>query len=232
MRQTSCFPTALVTTVLVSICAIPGLPGTAAATDVGAEHSKPVALRILAINDYHGHIDSQFFVSGLPLGGADYLATYLRAFEAQAENTVIVSAGDMIGASPLISALFHDEPTIEAANLLGLDVATVGNHEFDEGTAELLRMQNGGCHPADGCLDGDGFDGAEFPFLAANVIDTASGETLFPPVVVRNFQGVRVAFIGVGLEGTPSIVIPSGVAGLEFLDEADTINTIRVRTIG
>ena len=120
----------------------------------------------------------------------------------------MVSAGDLIGASPLISALFHDEPTIEAMNLIGLDIAGVGNHEFDEGAAELLRMQDGGCHPIDGCLDGDGFAGAEFAYTSANVVVDATGETLFAPYVIKKYQSVPVAFIGMTLEGTPSIVTP------------------------
>jgi len=143
-----------------------------------------------------------------------------------ADNSIFVSAGDLIGASPLISALFHDEPTIEAMNLIGLDINAVGNHEFDEGSDELLRMQNGGSHPIDGDLDGDGFSGADFEFLAANVVVDASGETLFPPYTIRNYHGVKVAFIGMTLEGTPTIVTPSGVAGLTFNDEVETVNAL------
>jgi 5'-nucleotidase len=122
--------------------------------------------------------------------------------------------------------LFHDEPTIEVMNEIGLDINGVGNHEFDEGPAELLRMQNGGSHPVDGDLDGDGFAGSDFPFLSANVVVDETGETLFPPYIIKNYQGVRVAFIGMTLEGTPSIVTPSGVAGLTFRDEAETANEI------
>ncbi len=184
---------------------------------------KPVDLQILAINDFHGNINSSFSTFG-GSGGAQYLATHLREAEKTSANTMIVSAGDLIGASPLISALFHDEPTIEAANLFGLDINAVGNHEFDEGSAELLRMQNGGSHPVDGDLDGDGFGGADFQFLAANVVVDATGKTLFPAYQIKTFQGVRVGFIGLTLEGTPSIVTPTGVAGLTFQDEADAIN--------
>ena len=159
-------------------------------------------------------------------GGAEYLATHVRALSQANRNTHVVSAGDLIGASPLLSALFHDEPTIEAMNMIGLDLNAVGNHEFDEGTTELLRMQEGGCHPTDGCLDGDGFGGAEFEFLAANVVNKDTKQTLFPPYKVRNFSGAKVAFIGMTLEGTPNIVSPSGVAGFDFLDEADTANAL------
>ncbi len=191
----------------------------------GAERSPEVELRILAINDFHGNIDTASGSFG-GTGGADFLATNIAAAEAGAANSIFVSAGDLIGASPLISALFHDEPTIEAMNLMGLDINAVGNHEFDEGPAELLRMQNGGSHPVDGDLDGDGFAGADFEFLAANVVVDETGDTLFPPYTVRNFKGVKVAFIGMTLEGTPTIVTPAGVAGLTFLDEAETVNAL------
>ncbi len=191
----------------------------------GAERSPEVELRILAINDFHGNIDTASGSFG-GTGGADFLATNIAAAEAGAANSIFVSAGDLIGASPLISALFHDEPTIEAMNLMGLDINAVGNHEFDEGPAELLRMQNGGSHPVDGDLDGDGFAGADFEFLAANVVVDETGDTVFPPYTVRNFKGVKVAFIGMTLEGTPTIVTPAGVAGLTFLDEAETVNAL------
>jgi len=191
----------------------------------GAENSREVQLQILAINDFHGNIATTSGSFG-GVGRADFLAANMRAAEADADNSIIVSAGDLIGASPLISALFHDEPTIEAMNLIGLDINGVGNHEFDEGAAELLRMQYGGSHPVDGDLDGDGFAGADFEFLAANVVVDATGETVFPAYTVKNYQGVKVAFIGMTLEGTPSIVTPSGVAGLTFMDEVDTVNAL------
>jgi 5'-nucleotidase len=168
----------------------------------GAENSKEVNLQILAINDFHGNIATTSGAFG-GVGRADFLAANMRAAEADADNSITVSAGDLIGASPLIS-----------------------NHEFDEGAAELLRMQFGGSHPVDGDLDGDPFLGADFEFLAANVVVDDTGETIFPPYTVKNYQGVKVAFIGMTLEGTPSIVTPSGVAGLTFLDEVDTVNAL------
>jgi 5'-nucleotidase len=191
----------------------------------GAEKSREVNLQILAINDFHGNIATSSGSFG-GTGRADFLAANIQAIEEDADNSIFVSAGDLIGASPLISALFHDEPTIEAMNLIGLDINAVGNHEFDEGSEELLRMQNGGSHPVDGDLDGDGFDGANFEFLSANVVVDETGKTLFPAYTVRNYQGVKVAFIGMTLEGTPSIVTPSGVAGLTFNDEVDTVNAL------
>ena len=198
------------------------------AVPAGAASPPPVELQILAINDFHGAIapvPDQLWLSQ-PVGRADFFASHIREAEEGVRNSVVVSAGDLIGASPLISALFHDEPTIEAMNLIGLDIAGVGNHEFDEGPAELLRMQEGGCHPIDGCLDGDGFAGADFQYLAANVTVDATGETLFPPYVIENYQGVKVAFIGMTLEGTPTIVTPSAVAGLTFEDEVETVNAL------
>ncbi|MAT04413.1 MAG: bifunctional metallophosphatase/5'-nucleotidase [Acidimicrobiaceae bacterium] len=191
----------------------------------GKDRAPEVDLQILAINDFHGNIASTSSSFG-GVGRADYLAANIAATEAAAPGaSIFVSAGDLIGASPLISALFHDEPTIEAMNEIGLDINAVGNHEFDEGKDELLRMAYGGSHP-DGDLDGDGFAGAEFEFLAANVVDDATGRTIFAPYTIENYSGVRVAFIGMTLEGTPSIVTPSGVAGLTFQDEIDTVNAL------
>lgn len=205
------------------------------------QRGRSITIQILAVNDFHGNLVPPSGSSGrvtlvdnpsptpdvtVDAGGVEYLATHLKALEATNPRTVIVSAGDMIGATPLLSALFHDEPTIEAFNRMGLDFNAVGNHEFDEGTQELLRMQNGGCHPVDGCLDGDGFNGARFQYLAANVVNENTGKTLFPAYKIKNFSGVKVAFIGMTLEGTPNIVTPSGIAGYNFLDEADTVNAL------
>jgi 5'-nucleotidase len=196
-----------------------------------AKPSGLVNVQILGINDFHGNLKppsgSSGRVGATNAGGVEYLATKLHTLEAtNPDNTVIVSAGDLIGASPLLSGLFHDEPTIEAANLFGLDFNAVGNHEFDEGTAELMRMANGGCHPLDGCQDGDPFAGADFQYLAANVVSETNGNTLFPAYKIRSFGGAKIAFIGLTLEGTPNIVTPSGVAGYDFLDEAQTINAL------
>jgi hypothetical protein len=152
---------------------------------------------------------------------------------------VVVAAGDLIGASPLVSALFHDEGTIEALNRVDLEFSSVGNHEFDEGSSELLRMQEGGCHPTDpnSCQGAKlatpsfpaaaapvPFEGAKFKYLAANVTVDATGKTLFPAYGVKSFKGHRIAFIGMTLKDTPTIVTPAGVAGLTFKDEAETVN--------
>lgn len=195
-----------------------------------AKPSGTVNVQILAVNDFHGNLEpvsgSGGRVGTINAGGAEYLATHIANLRALNPNTVVVSAGDLIGASPLLSALFHDEPTIEAFNQIGLDFNAVGNHEFDEGWAELVRMQEGGCHPVDGCQDGDDFAGADFQFLAANVVREDNGKTIFPAYKMRSFAGAKIAFIGMTLEGTPDIVTPSGVAGLDFLDEAETVNAL------
>lgn len=205
-------------------------------TTGGADPLPPVRVQVLAINDFHGHLEPPTGLAGVvgdvPAGGAVYLASQLARLRALNPNTVLVSAGDLIGGSPLLSALFHDEPTIEALDLMGLDFNAVGNHEFDEGVEELLRMQQGGCHPMDGCRDGDGFGGARFGFLAANVRWRHNGLTVFPAYGIRQFEDVRIAIIGLTLEGTPGTVIASGVAGLEFDDEAETVNRLVPRLRG
>jgi 5'-nucleotidase len=218
-------------------CALAGAPAALAKDDHGhhgnrhhghhGHHGRTVAVQLVGINDFHGNLEPPGgLVNGQAAGGIEYLATHVKALEARnPRRTVVVSAGDLIGASPLLSALFHDEPTIEAMNKLGLDINSVGNHEFDEGADELLRMQNGGCRSDDPRPDCD-FGGARFRFLSANVVRESNGRTLFPPYVIKRFDGVKVAFIGETLEGTPQIVTPSGVAGLQFRDEADTINAL------
>jgi 5'-nucleotidase len=194
-----------------------------------------VHVQLLALNDLHGNLEPPQGSAGtikLPddtaveTGGAAHLAARVAALRAENPNTVVVSAGDLIGASPLMSALFHDEPTIEVMNQIGLAYNAVGNHEFDDGKDELLRMQAGGCHP-EGCGDDTPFPGASFQFLAANVLTSAEPtETLFPSYVVHEVGGARIGFIGMTLEGTPAIVTPAGVEGLTFVDEADRANAL------
>ena len=206
----------------------------------------PIDLRILAINDFHGYL--QPFSGGIsiddpadkarkitvPAGGAEHMATLVKELRDGRKNSIFVAAGDLIGASPFLSALFHDEPTIEALSQMGLDIASVGNHEFDEGAGELLRMQNGGCHPTDGCRGPHRFEGAKFRYLAASTIVKSTGKSLFPPYEIRRFDGIPVAFIGLTLRGTAGIVSPAGIVGLEFRDEAETVNALipELRTRG
>ncbi|MBU8857559.1 MULTISPECIES: bifunctional metallophosphatase/5'-nucleotidase [unclassified Micromonospora] len=218
----------------IGLAALAAIAVTAVAVtpDQAEARPKPVDVQLLAINDFHGNLEpptgSSGTIEGQPAGGAEYLASHLKSMRAAAEQqgkgTVTVAAGDLIGASPLLSAAFHDEPTIEEMNLVGLEFASVGNHEFDEGAAELLRMQRGGCHPVDGCADGTPFSGAKFRYLSANAFKTSTGLPLMQPFGIKIVKGVPIGFIGMTLEGTPNIVSQEGVAGLRFTDEADTAN--------
>jgi 5'-nucleotidase len=209
------------------------LAGPAQAKPKKKHPPKPVKIQLLGINDFHGHLDATQagFISRtgdpadrVPAGGAEYLATNLRRLRHRNPHTLFVAAGDLIGGSPLLSSLFHDEPTIELMNKLGLWVSSVGNHEFDEGQAELRRMQRGGCHPVDGCRDGNGFAGAHFRYLAANVIRKSTGKHFFPPFAVRRIGGVKIGFIGMTTKATPQFLSPRSAAGLRFRDEALTAN--------
>lgn len=217
---------------LLSACVTPFRPAAVA----------PVQVRIIGFNDFHGALQPPHYpipVDGpngrevqVPAGGAAWLATAVRQLREGHPNTIVVSAGDLISASPLVSAQFLDEPTVLAMNRIGLDYEAVGNHEFDRGRQELLRMQNGGCarhtNRAPCAVDPD-FPGARFRFLAANV-RTEDGNTLFPGFAIRRFgsgaRAVRVGVIGLTLRDTPTLVTPTGVAGLTFADEADSINAL------
>ncbi|MDX5573820.1 bifunctional metallophosphatase/5'-nucleotidase [Streptomyces sp. ID01-9D] len=215
----------------------------AGAHDRGHGHGhghKPrtVDVQLLSFNDLHGNLEPPAGSAGnvsetqpdgtvkaIPAGGVEYLATSLRTARKGNPYSVTAAGGDMVGASPLLSGLFHDEPTIEALNKLDLDVTAVGNHEFDEGATELARLQNGGCHPVEGCYEkGKKFKGADFPYLAANVTKEKTGKPLLKPYTVWKKNGVKIGFIGVTLEGTPDIVTANGVKGLKFHDEVETIN--------
>jgi 5'-nucleotidase len=210
-------------------CSQPSPQSDDKATETAEADRDLVPFHLVGFNDFHGHLESpagEVEVSGreIEAGGVAQLAAHVRQFRRNHENTATVVAGDLIGASPLISALFHDEPTVEIMNELGLTAMPVGNHEFDEGWKELVRVAEGGCHPEDGCRKGkDDWEGASFPFLAANV-EKPNGELLFDPYVVREYDGVKVGFLGLTLDGLPSIVVPSAVEGLEFRNEWKTIN--------
>nr|BFD92680.1 bifunctional metallophosphatase/5'-nucleotidase [Kitasatospora sp. Xyl93] len=231
--------TALAVVAAAGLFGTVAVPTAAQAAGADAKRHKTVNLQLLAINDFHGNLEPPVGNSGTikeidpatgkevatPAGGIEYLATELRKARIPADDSITVAAGDIIGASPLTSALFHDEPTIEAMDKLGLDVTSVGNHEFDEGAQELLRMQEGGCHPTDGCYEpGRTFKGANFNYLSANVTDEKTGKPLLAPYWITKSQGVKVGFIGVTLEGTPNIVTAEGVKGLKFANEVTTIN--------
>jgi 5'-nucleotidase len=207
------------------------------------EAAKNVDVKIIAFNDFHGHLEppklSIAAPAGngtsniaVPAGGAAYMAGAIKHLKTLNPNHAVVSAGDMIGGTPLVSALFLDEPTIEVFNEIRIDFNAVGNHEFDKGKDELLRMKNGGCAKhtlREPCLLNKGFPGANFGFLAANTVK-ADGSTLFPATAIKEFGSgaakVKVGFIGMTLQGTPGIVTPAGVEGLTFKDEAKTANAL------
>jgi 2',3'-cyclic-nucleotide 2'-phosphodiesterase (5'-nucleotidase family) len=225
--------------------AAPALAAPAAGPDTSKAPGKTqLKIQILSFNDFHGNLEAPSGSSGriqtgpnpktdlTEVGGVEYLATHLKQARVGHPNTVTVAAGDMVGASPLLSAAFHDEPTVEALNSLGLEATSVGNHEFDEGYKELQRLQNGGCiddgagaNNQNSCPDGT-FTGAKFQYLAANVVEKATGKTILPPYWVKNFNGAKIGFIGMTLKETPSIVTASGVAGLQFNDEVKTANAL------
>ncbi|MEV0223398.1 bifunctional metallophosphatase/5'-nucleotidase [Streptomyces sp. NPDC050704] len=220
---------------------VAALPATAGETAKKPGHPRPTRyqdVQLLSFNDLHGNLEPPSGSAGrvtevhedghtetVDAGGVEYLATHLRDARKGNKYSVTAAGGDMVGASPLISGLFHDEPTIEALNKLKLDVTSVGNHEFDEGAKELARLQKGGCHPVAGCyVDGETFEGANFPYLAANVLDEKTKKPILKPYWVWKKNGVKVGFIGVTLEDTPGVVSAEGVKGLKFKDEVETIN--------
>ncbi|RAS58869.1 5'-nucleotidase [Lentzea atacamensis] len=192
-----------------------------------------VDVRLIGINDLHGNIEPPSGSSGrvvladgttVDAGGAAYNATHIKNLQAEVKNSVIVGQGDLIGASPIVSALFHDEPTIEVLNKVGMDATAAGNHEFDEGYKELLRMQRGGCHPTDGCQFRDTYPGAKFPILGANVTKAKTGLPALPPFWVEIRDGMPIGFIGMPLKDVPILVDPNGIKELEFGDEVKAAN--------
>ncbi|MEV0081623.1 bifunctional metallophosphatase/5'-nucleotidase [Saccharopolyspora sp. NPDC050642] len=206
----------------------------AAALPVAANaQPEPAAeVRLIAFNDLHGNLEPPAGSSGkvtLPdggtvdAGGAAFLATHVARLRAEKSNSLVLSAGDNIGASPVNSALFHDEPTVEFLNEVGVAAAVVGNHEFDEGYAELQRVQSGGCHPADGCQFRDSYGGADFPYLGANVAFD-DGRPALAPFSVERVGGVLIGIIGVTLEDLPAMVTPEAIKGLKFGDEVEAID--------
>ena len=212
------------------------------------QHDPVINLKLLGINDFHGQLSPRV-VAGRPAGGAAVLAAYLKAAAGDAKDgSLIIHAGDHVGASPPNSALLQDEPAISFLNTLaneycrdiklpsrladwaraGLQprcniVGTLGNHEFDEGVSEMLRLIEGGNSSKGPFLDSP-WRGAKFPYISANVVETKSGQPLLPPYTVKTIDGVRIGVIGAVLKETPSIVTPTGVAGISFLDEANSIN--------
>jgi 5'-nucleotidase len=205
-----------------------------------AAGAQSIAVRIIAFNDFHGHLEAGDLLLAVPnpdgaggtlplrVGGAAWLAATISRLRAERANSIVVSTGDLVGASPLTSGLFLDEPTIEVMNRVGLELNAVGNHEFDRGADELQRLMRGGCaqemSPRISCAGGEAFVGANFAFIAANVVERNSSRPYLAGSFVKTFDGVRVGFIGAVTQSTPGIVTPGGVAGLRFLPEAAALN--------
>lgn len=199
--------------------------------------SRTLEVRLIAFNDFHGYLEAP--ASGFPVaddsapdgyrrlaaGGAASLATAIRELRRGHPHTVVVAAGDLVGASPLASSLFVDEPTVTVLSEAGLELSAVGNHEFDRGRDELQRLQEGGCGAPPSCEAGT-FHGARFHWLAANVFDQATGKPLLPAYEMREYEGIKVAFVGAVLRSTPQVVVASGVKGLQFRDEAASVNAL------
>lgn len=198
----------------------------------------PIELNIVAINDFHGNLEPSRYSyapmgsekkENIRAGGIDVLKGALDAFRKEDKDLLFVAAGDLVGASPAVSSMFADEPTIEAMNRMGLVASSLGNHEFDPGSKELLRQQHGGCdspRPDKACRLSKDFRGAGFTYLAANVVDAATGKNLVPAWRVVDVKGVKVGLIGAVLKDTPSVTVSSSIKGLSFLDEAESINKV------
>nr|WP_224389641.1 metallophosphoesterase [Pseudonocardia sp. ICBG1293] len=202
----------------------------AARPDPGAPGAGTV--RLIALNDLHGNLEPPTGSSGrvtddagaeVEAGGVEFLAAHVAALRAQAPASVVLSTGDNVGASPLASALFHDEPTVEVLERIGVAASAAGNHEFDEGIAELRRLQDGGCHPVDGCGFTPAYDGAAFPFLSANVTD-GSGRPALAASTVVEAGGARIGVIGATLSELADVVSPDGIRGLEIGDEVAAVD--------
>jgi 5'-nucleotidase len=238
-------PTRPAVRVLARVALALALAGTLAAAPVAAADAAPVqpakpatvAVRVMSFNDLHGNLEPPSSSSGrvtladgttVDAGGAAYLATHVAQLRAAAANSVLLSTGDNIGASPLASALFHDEPTIDVLNQLGVSASVVGNHELDEGYTELKRIQFGGCHPTDGCQFEPTYGGAKFPFLGANITLKKNGLPAVLPFTVVVRAGVPIGVIGVTLKDLPDVVLPEGIKDLRFGDEVTAINQTSV----
>ncbi|MGG1573913.1 bifunctional metallophosphatase/5'-nucleotidase [Fictibacillus sp. NRS-1165] len=213
----------LAASMALCVLAIPwAVDAVKAFADDQTHKQKNVNVQLLGINDFHGQLDT--YDKKRNAGGAEYLAAYLKKREAaNPKNTLMVHAGDAVGASSPVSALLEDEPTIKFLNKMGFDVGTVGNHEFDEGVKEMLRLINGGSHPKTVEKYGK-FEGADFPYVAANVIDNKTNKPLLDPYAIKKVEGVPIGFIGIALSDTPSVVMPSGTDGVRFTDETKAIN--------
>jgi len=226
--------TALALALALAGCAsVPGTPGAAAQARSG-----PVELNLVSINDFHGNLEASAYKLApegsagkdtIKAGGIDILGGALAAFRKEDKDLLFVGAGDMVGASPALSSMWADEPSIIAMNRMGLVASALGNHEFDQGSKELLRQQHGGCdspRPGKACQIAKSFEGAGFTYLATNVVDQASGKNLVPGWRIVDVKGIKVGLVGAVLQDVPSVAVGSAIKGLSFLDEADSINKV------
>ncbi len=201
-----------------SVLALLAVLGTSGSSQGVAQQARAVTVQLLAINDFHGNLEppsgADGMVNQIPAGGAEYLAAHLRSAVRDNPNSILVGAGDLMGASPLISGLFHDEPTIEALNAMNLAVTSIGNHEMDHGPTELLHR----------------IEAARYQYLAANVVKAGpAGDTILPATAVRTVGGVKIGFIGETLQGTGGLVAPESAQGLRFLEESSVANSAAER---
>jgi 5'-nucleotidase len=187
-----------------------------------------VDVELVAVNDFHGNLEaSKFGHDGASAGGVATLGAALQAWRQTDPQLLLIGGGDLIGASPALSSMWADEPSLVALSMLGMQASSVGNHEFDAGRLELLRQQNGGCNsprPSQACQLAPSYAGAGFTYLAANVIDHASGQPFMPAYRIVESNGIKIGLIGAVLKGTSKVVLASGIAGLDFIDEAEAIN--------
>jgi len=219
-------------TVAVGLAVATASTASAAPRDLSSHRKNRVAIQLLAFNDFHGHLEPDTGRGRLvaadnrrvETNGVAYLARHLKNLRRGQKHSLTVAAGDLIGKSTFTSGLFHDEPAVETLDEIGLDVSSVGNHEFDEGVTELLRIQNGGCHPVDGCFQQDaagndiGYPGADFRYLAANVVHRRTGKTVLPATWVKKVGGVKLGFIGMTFEDSGRLIAPGAIVGYDFLD--------------
>lgn len=188
-------------------------------THFTASSNDLIHVQLLGINDLHGQLDQYQQLQGKKVGGAEYLASHLQAYQEKNPNTLLVHIGDMVGGSPPISSLFNDEPTIEFLNLLNVNIGTPGNHEFDRGVAEMKRLIHGGYHEKTGR-----FKGATAKYISANVLDKKTGKTVFPPYIIKQINGIKIGFIGVVTTDTNDFVLSNSRQEVVITDEVNAIN--------
>jgi 5'-nucleotidase len=200
--------------------------------------TRTTELTLLSFNDFHGNIQpakptplmprvadpATGEIKAQPAGGVAHLATAMAELRAKHPGAVVVAGGDLIGASPLISSLLRDEPTLDAMSQFGVTASALGNHELDAGLPELLRKARGECGPTE-CL-WPGFKGPGFPYLGANVLDAGTGKPLLPTHVMTQAAGFKIAIAGVATRDTPQLIVARAIQGMRFADEVDTLNAL------